>query len=182
MENLSQQTRTINRNFRTGEQSLPMGCWNKDQLSKTITGSISSPTYSVGIDNFRSGENGCYNIEAIVSNRFYTVKRHYSHYHARYRSVNKSGNLNNLIPVQQTPIQFTNKPGLKLLQLAVLNARSIKNKTLQIKDYIVDNDTDIMAVTETWLKGHENCEFATRDICPQKLKNLRLQNHLNHLS
>ncbi|CAB4027441.1 Hypothetical predicted protein, partial [Paramuricea clavata] len=74
--------------------------------------------------------------------------------------------IDNFRSVQQTPIQFTKKPGLKLLQLAVLNARSIKNKTLQIKDYIVDNDIDIMALTETWIKGHENCEFATRDICP----------------
>ncbi|CAB4014966.1 Hypothetical predicted protein, partial [Paramuricea clavata] len=61
---------------------------------------------------------------------------------------------------------FYKQAGLKLLQLAVLNARSIKNKTLQIKDYIVDNDIDIMALTATWLKGHENCEFATRDVCP----------------
>ena len=30
----------------------------------------------------------------------------------------------------------------------------------------MDNDIDIMAITETWLKGHENCEFATHDICP----------------
>ena len=111
------------------------------------------------------GENRHY-IEVISSNRFYTAKRHYSHYHARYRSVNRSRNLNNLIPVQQTPIQFANKPGLRLLQLAVLNFRSIRNKTLQIKDYIVDNDIDIMALTETWLKDHDNCEFVMCDICP----------------
>ena len=59
-----------------------------------------------------------------------------------------------------------NKPGLKLFRLAVLNAKSIKNKTLQIKDYIVDNDIDIMVLRETWLKDHENYEFVTRDICP----------------
>ena len=63
-------------------------------------------------------------------------------------------------------VNIMNKPGLKLLRLAVLNARSIKNKTLQIKDYIVDNDIDIMVLIETWLKDHENCEFVTRDICP----------------
>ena len=41
----SQQTRTLTyRNFHTGKQSLSMGCWNKDQLSNTITSSISSLT------------------------------------------------------------------------------------------------------------------------------------------
>ena len=37
----------------------------------------------------------------------------------------------------------------------MLNARSINNKTLHIKDYVVDNKIDILAITETWLKSDD---------------------------
>ena len=49
----------------------------------------------------------------------------------------------------------------------MLNARSINNKTLHIKDYVVDNKIDILAITETWLKSDDECYFTIRDICPQ---------------
>ena len=53
------------------------------------------------------------------------------------------------------------------IQFCVLNARSINNKTLHIKDYVVDNKIDILAITETWLKSDDDCYFTIRDICPQ---------------
>ena len=31
------------------------------------------------------------------------------------------------------------------------NVRSVKNKAMIVKDYVVDNDIDIMALAETWL-------------------------------
>ena len=31
------------------------------------------------------------------------------------------------------------------------NARSVKNKTSEIADYIVENDLNVTAITETWL-------------------------------
>jgi hypothetical protein len=33
----------------------------------------------------------------------------------------------------------------------LINPRSICNKTLIIKDFVVEHDVDIMAITESWL-------------------------------
>ena len=38
-----------------------------------------------------------------------------------------------------------------ILGLCVLNARSVCNKTHVLCNYIVDNDLDIFALTESWL-------------------------------
>ena len=51
------------------------------------------------------------------------------------------------------------------LTFSLLNARSINNKSLLIKDYVVERDIDIFAITETWLKD-TNSDYAVRDICP----------------
>ena len=39
----------------------------------------------------------------------------------------------------------------KLLNISLWNARSVRHKTIQIIDNILDNDTDIFVITETWL-------------------------------
>ena len=55
--------------------------------------------------------------------------------------------------------------------LCLLNARSVKNKTLVIKDFVVENDIDMMALTETWLNfADNNKDFFIRDICPTGYK------------
>ena len=46
--------------------------------------------------------------------------------------------------------QNFSKPNL--INLSVVNAQSLRNKTLQISEYITDNDIDICFITETWLK------------------------------
>ena len=51
------------------------------------------------------------------------------------------------------------------MKFCLLNARSINNKSLLIKDYVVERDIDIFAITETWLKD-TNSDFVVRDICP----------------
>ena len=81
-------------------------------------------------------------------------------------TVHRSQNLNNLISINRLPFQ-PSKPSTKLLQFCVLNARSINNKTLDIKDYDVDNKIDILAITETWLKSDDECYSTISDICPQ---------------
>ncbi|KAG1690732.1 hypothetical protein GQR58_007598 [Nymphon striatum] len=60
-----------------------------------------------------------------------------------------------------------NKPQdiCNLFNFCHLNARSINNKSLQIKDYVVDES--ILSLTETWLNDNDsNSDFALRDICP----------------
>ena len=81
-------------------------------------------------------------------------------------TVHRSQNLNILISISRLPFQ-PSKPSTKLLQFCVLNARSINNKTLHIKDYVVDNKIDILAITETRLKSDDDCYFTIRDISPQ---------------
>jgi hypothetical protein len=39
----------------------------------------------------------------------------------------------------------------KSLQICCLNPRSTKNKALSVSDYIVTQDYDVVALTETWL-------------------------------
>ncbi|XP_068707641.1 uncharacterized protein [Montipora foliosa] len=73
-------------------------------------------------------------------------------------------NVNNLVPVKRLlPIQpnYT-----KLLNFCILNAGSINNKTLIIKDYVVEKKIDILALTETWLKPDDDSDYITRDITP----------------
>ena len=109
------------------------------------------------------GNDGRRQIETVVSNRSaQPMKINYS----KSDTVHRSRNLNNLISINRLPFQ-PSKPSTKLLQFCVLNARSINNKTLHIKDYVVDNKIDILAITETWLKSDDDCYFTIRDICPQ---------------
>ena len=42
------------------------------------------------------------------------------------------------------------------LSVAVLNARSVRNKTLAINEFVTDHDVDILAITETWLKKNSD--------------------------
>ena len=39
------------------------------------------------------------------------------------------------------------------MSMCLLNARSINNKALFIKDYVVDHQIDILGITETWTKS-----------------------------
>ena len=69
--------------------------------------------------------------------------------------------MNNLVQVKRQPQNLSTE---KTLIFCLLNARSINNKSLQIKDSVVDRDIDILAVTETWLKADECCDYITWDV------------------
>ena len=58
----------------------------------------------------------------------------------------KGVNKENLIIIK--PQQKLNKS----VDFGLLNTRSVRNKTAQIKDFVVDKDLDILTVTGTWLK------------------------------
>ena len=45
----------------------------------------------------------------------------------------------------------------------LLNARSIRNKSTFIKEFVTESDIDILAITETWLQG--DCyDYISRDV------------------
>ena len=61
------------------------------------------------------------------------------------------------------------------MSMCLLNARSINNKALFIKDYVVDHQIDILGTTETWTKsdGESNRvvnELSPRDILSSKYR------------
>ena len=70
-------------------------------------------------------------------------------------------NLNNLVSIKRHPL---NSSSANSLNFCLLNARSIINKTLQIKDFVVDKNIDILALTETWLKPDDRSDYTIRDI------------------
>ena len=45
------------------------------------------------------------------------------------------------------------------------NTRSVNRKELFIKDYVSENDIDILAITETWLQENNN-DFSIAEMCP----------------
>ena len=51
-------------------------------------------------------------------------------------------------------------------RFALFNARSVRNKRLLIKDYVVDNDVDIFALTETWLHPDNRDDQVIGDLIP----------------
>ena len=58
--------------------------------------------------------------------------------------------------------------GFKPIEFCLMNTRSINKKELAIKDYAVENNVDIFALTETWLHDNENYgnnSFSIAEIC-----------------
>ena len=59
--------------------------------------------------------------------------------------------------------------GFKAIEFCLMNTRSINKKELAIKDYAVENNVDIFALTETWLHDNENYgnnNFSIAEVCP----------------
>jgi len=69
----------------------------------------------------------------------------YQHKQVSGLGVNK----NNLVRIKCNYVHV--QPLKKSLQICCLNPRSIKNKALSLSDYIVTQDHDVVALTETWL-------------------------------
>ena len=67
------------------------------------------------------------------------------------------------MPIKQLLLHH---PSAKLLNLCLLNARSINNKCLPIKHNLVDKSIDILALAETWLRANECSDFIIRHISP----------------
>ena len=73
-------------------------------------------------------------------------------------------NWNNVINIRYSNQKL--QDGFVPIDFCLLNIRSINKKELAIKDYAVDNNVDIFAMTETWLRDNENYNFFTAEVCP----------------
>ena len=72
--------------------------------------------------------------------------------------------LENLAAVNRCPLL---SPSSTPLNFCLFNAKPTNNKTLQIKDHVVDERVDLLVITETWLKPDESSDFSLRDIYPK---------------
>ena len=55
---------------------------------------------------------------------------------------------------------------LNLFKIATLNATSVRNKAKNICQFIVNNDLDILTMTETWLKGRKQMRIFMQHFSP----------------
>ena len=87
---------------------------------------------------------------------------------ARYtefcNSTPRHANFNNLIQINISPMSTIKQHPSVQMDFCLLNSRSIKNKVDALKDYTVDHDLDIFALTETWLTDCDN--FSIGELCP----------------
>ena len=75
----------------------------------------------------------------------------------------KVANHQNNITIKRMPMPpkpSTTKPTV----FRLLNARSMRNKTLFIKDLVVEQDIDCLAITETWLRSDD--VDVINEVCP----------------
>ena len=80
---------------------------------------------------------------------------------AQHRSVRA-----NVITIARAPLTIHAIARQKSVALSLLNARSVRNKSFIIKDFVVDNNIDILAITETWLQDDISNQITINNICP----------------
>ena len=80
---------------------------------------------------------------------------------AQHRSVST-----NVITIARSPLTINTVAQPKSVALSLLNARSVKNKSFIIKDFVVDNNIGILAITETWLQDDISNQITINNICP----------------
>ncbi|XP_068738966.1 uncharacterized protein [Montipora capricornis] len=103
-------------------------------------------------------------MKVIASNRIEVEGPRYAQEHVD--GVNK----NNLISIPRAPQQLNHQQRQQPLIFVLLNVRSLRKKTPLLRDYIVEHDIDLLAITETWLTDDSSDEFYCRDICPEGYK------------
>jgi len=81
----------------------------------------------------------------------------------------KSIHSSNLIIIPVAPT--TQNKSDKLINMALLNVRSIKNKSFLINDFISENKLHFMFLVETWLK--DNGAASLLETCPPNYKFLQ---------
>ncbi len=74
-------------------------------------------------------------------------------------SQNSPAHYQNITNCVQIACNSFNDSGLKLSTFACFNAQSVKNKTHALKDYILDKNIQLCAITESWLKPQNDLEM-----------------------
>ena len=98
-------------------------------------------------------------VKSGITNRVWPINTVESRrtFPSKVKNLHNAVNKNNLVQIcitsNRKPV-ISNKSTLsasKFCLFGLLNCQSVRNKYLSIKDYVVDKDFDIFAITETWL-------------------------------
>ena len=118
---------------------------------------------SHGVLKYRGGKGGKKTRGNYLNKFSRTTQRDYANFGLQAPLPFRGVNLNNLISVTTTN---SSKINCRCVQFCVLNVRSIKNKTMSVKDFVVNQDIDILALTETWLRPGNIDDVEIRALCP----------------
>ncbi len=93
------------------------------------------------------------------------IQRHYANFPVRSRPLfRRAVNPDNLVPIKKGPSQASTPTSCQF-HFCLLNTRSVKNKIMKVKDFVVDHDIDILAITETWLRPGNVDEVDIGTLC-----------------
>ena len=85
--------------------------------------------------------------------------------HNKPRPRSGGVNFNNLISIQ--PAGATQAVHSDLIRFVLLNVRSIRKKAMFLKDYVVENQINLLAITETWLHlNNQQRVNIINELCP----------------
>lgn len=77
----------------------------------------------------------------------------------KVRPTQCGANSHNLVKIKLQPSK-----AIDLANLALLNVRSLKNKASILHDHVIENNIDILGLTETWIKHYDSAVCA--DLTP----------------
>ena len=79
-----------------------------------------------------------------------------------WRNTTRGGeNKNNLVIIQPS----WKAPDVEIC-ISLLNTQSCRNKASEVKDFILDNHIDVLALTETWLKTSDSDRVTRSEVTP----------------
>ena len=97
----------------------------------------------------------------------------HSNIHGNIHKSKSGANTKNLIPISLSENELDARKELlssKKLSILAINARSVRNKCDELKDYIVNHNADICAITETWLSKGESDNMTRGSLIPDGYK------------
>ena len=101
-----------------------------------------------------------YNIQTLVSHPSSRSRFAYS------RKTSNCLNRSNLTIILCKPIEKRQPPMIRPLHFCLINAPSVNNKTLVIKDFVAEHGINLLVVTETWLQSEIDNGFIICELCP----------------
>ncbi|CAB4003012.1 Hypothetical predicted protein, partial [Paramuricea clavata] len=159
-------SRTVLFGFKNSNQCVCIDCWLLSRLK--CLGIRRRRRSRGGKKLYKPSTTSTSCIQPVTSNC-----RCSAHLYSKPNGVNYS-NLINLQPNANRTSHIVPNKKLNFIS-SVINARSVCNKTLLIKDLVVDKRIDLLGITETWLH-QEGDDSIIGDLCPTEFTSSGLLN------